>query len=353
MTYFLASTIPALWGGVKLEVVEGIGRCIVMEWIEGVTLDVWIRQKHSLRERRSIARQLLAAVEYVHEQMVVHRDLTYSNIMITHNGCRVKLIDFGLADADNYAILKGPAGTEGFVSPEQMVDSIPDARNDIYSLGLILRQLHLGLSYRLAIRKCFLPLEQRYATAQDLFQHVRSIHRRLVALSCLVVFLLLGVSAKALWKKSTIYQVVNQFEVGNLECKSWGGGVVAVRAANAKDSVIEIPDRVENSWGMSYRVDELEDSAFACHPLLKRIVLPDNSELHVMKHIFADSPNLAAIYFRSNTPPTLGNALWHVTMPDVFDKSAFSTVQLYVPKGSLATYRRSPWGQFKHIEEYK
>ena len=41
--------------------------------------------------------------------------------------------------------------------------------------------------------------------------------------------------------------------------------------------------------GVSYRVDELEDSAFAVHPFLKRVVMPDNPKLHVIKHIFAGS----------------------------------------------------------------
>ena len=47
-----------------LEEVEGYGRCIVMEWIDGVTLDEWLAQKHSGLERRQIARQLLLVMEY-------------------------------------------------------------------------------------------------------------------------------------------------------------------------------------------------------------------------------------------------------------------------------------------------
>ena len=41
----------------RLEEVEGYGRCIVMEWIDGVTLDQWLAQKHSGLERRQIARR--------------------------------------------------------------------------------------------------------------------------------------------------------------------------------------------------------------------------------------------------------------------------------------------------------
>ncbi len=104
-----------------LEEVAGYGKCIVMEWIEGETLEEWLMENHSRKRRRQVARQILDAVEYVHEQQVVHRDLKPSNIMITRNGGQVKLIDFGLSDADSYAVLKGPAGTEGYIAPEQQI----------------------------------------------------------------------------------------------------------------------------------------------------------------------------------------------------------------------------------------
>ena len=91
---------------------------------------------------------------------------------------------------------------------------------------------------------------------------------------------------------------------------------------------------------MSYRVDEIEDSAFAALPQLRRIMFPDNPDLHVMKHIFDDSPQLESISFRCKTPPVLNLA-------------CFEHVVLYVPKGSAAAYRRSVWGCFRNIEEYK
>lgn len=148
-----------------------------------------------------------------------------------------------------------------------------------------------------------------------------------------------------------VYDLVNTFTIGNLEYKSWGGGLVTVCAANDRDSVIEIPNTVR-FLGVNYRVDEVEDSAFACHRQLKQVVLPDNPQLHVMKHIFAGSPNVLSICFRSKTPPQLGNAIWKVRMSDVFASSCYQQVTLYVPKGSLSAYRRSPWGKFEHIEEF-
>lgn len=55
--------------------------------------------------------------------------------MVTANGGNAKILDFGLSDTDSYCILKHPAGTDKYISPEQLTESVPDCRNDIYSLG--------------------------------------------------------------------------------------------------------------------------------------------------------------------------------------------------------------------------
>lgn len=339
----------------SLEEVEGYGQCIVMEWIDGCTLDEWLSQPHTKTERRHVANQLLSVMEFVHDQQVVHRDLKPSNIMITRNGGVVKLIDFGLSDADNYAILKGPAGTSGYISPEQMAGVEPDVRNDIYSLGVILQEMHLGASYRLAVKRCLLPLPKRYPYIGALRQRIRSLHRRLLAGSLALGVLVLGCASVAIYNKvyqpSTIYDVVATFRVGNLEYTSWGGGMVTVKAVNDKDSCIEVPATV-NYQGMTYKVDEIEKEAFAHHRRLKRLVLP-NTEFHVMKGIIKDSPRVESISFRCAKPPVLGNAIWPVKMEQVFDAKDFDSIILYVPHGCIVNYRQSSWGRFKQIQEYE
>lgn len=338
----------------SLEEVEGYGLCIVMEWIDGDTLQEWLAHPHKKSERRRVARQLLDALEFVHRQQVVHRDLKLSNIMIAHNGGTVKLIDFGLSDADSYAILKGPAGTSGYVSPEQMKGEVTDVRNDIYSLGVILQKMQLGLSYRLVAKRCLRPLAQRFANVTDLRQHLRALHRRMVVASVFLVMLVVVCASVAIYNKvyspATIYDVVADFKVGNLEYKSWGGGMVSVKAANQQDSCIEIPASV-NYQGMTYKVDEIEEKAFAHYPQLRQLVLPD-TEFHVMKQIIQGSPGVRSICFRCDKPPVLGNEIWPVKMDQVFDVEAFSRIVLYVPQGSLAAYRQSAWGRFKQIKEY-
>ena len=130
-----------------LEEVDGLGCCIVMEYVDGVTLRDWLQGKTTRQARRRVARELIDAVRYIHSKGVVHRDLKPENILVTRNGENIKLIDFGLADTDGHAVLKQPAGTPRYMSPEQKVKAEADARNDIYSLGIIMEQMDLGRSF--------------------------------------------------------------------------------------------------------------------------------------------------------------------------------------------------------------
>lgn len=168
---------------VSLEEVAGYGLCIVMEWIEGITLRQWLSQEHpSLSQRLHVADMLLEAVAYVHSRQTQHRDLKPSNIMLTSDGHHLKLIDFGLSDTDSHAILKAPAGTENYMAPE--------GPSDVYALGCILRQLNLGWRSRAVISRCLAPLPQRYTDVSLIQRHLRRwflLPQRAALILCLVV----------------------------------------------------------------------------------------------------------------------------------------------------------------------
>lgn len=164
-----------------LEATDETGTCIVMEYVDGVTLGAWLKGKPARKERLRIARQLAEAVEYVHSKGIVHRDLKPENIIVTHNGEQTKLIDFGLADTDSHAVLKQPAGTPHYISPEQMQATAADVRNDIYSLGVIFSQMDLG--YGRIVRKCLLPAGQRYANMTALRAAMQAHDRRPVRMA--------------------------------------------------------------------------------------------------------------------------------------------------------------------------
>lgn len=186
---------PNIVSAYSMEDVPEMGTCIVMEWIDGITLEHWSGRK---TEGEGIFLQLLDAVHYIHAKQVVHRDLKPSNIMITHNGNHVKLIDFGLSDTDDFAILKQPAGTQGYISPEQIVSQQADIRNDIFSIGCILEKILPSKPYTAIIKRCKAPIAQRYANVDELradFMARRNSHPsgiKRIGIAALACIILLG-----------------------------------------------------------------------------------------------------------------------------------------------------------------
>lgn len=185
---------PNIVSAYSMEEIPEMGTCIVMEWIDGITLEHWSGKK---TEGEGIFLQLLDAVHYIHAKQIVHRDLKPSNIIITHNGNHVKLIDFGLSDTDDFAILKQPAGTPGYISPEQIISRQADIRNDIFSIGCILEMILPGKPYTAIIKHCKAPITQRYANVDELKadfmahrnSHLSGIKRIGIAvLTCIILF---------------------------------------------------------------------------------------------------------------------------------------------------------------------
>ena len=159
---------PSVVSVFSLEEVHPYGTCIVMEYVDGITLVEFMLHPQSTDQRLRIFYNIMDAMRYIHANQVTHRDLKPSNILVTHNNRNVKIIDFGLSDTDYFSILKEPAGTQQYMSPEQQSGSTPDARNDIYSLGVILMNLNLGKSYQSVVKRCVAPIEQRYADVDQL-----------------------------------------------------------------------------------------------------------------------------------------------------------------------------------------
>jgi len=129
--------------------IEYQGRpCIVMEYVDGVTLADRIRTSGRLPPDQvlELFRPIAEAVGYIHANGIVHRDLKSHNIKISSGGA-VKLLDFGIAkgSATPRLTLAGQfVGTLHYCSPEQLRGEAVDHRSDIWALGILLYEMLVG-----------------------------------------------------------------------------------------------------------------------------------------------------------------------------------------------------------------
>ncbi|MEO0081395.1 MAG: PASTA domain-containing protein [candidate division WOR-3 bacterium] len=96
----------------------------------------------------SVFRQVLAGVGYAHRHGVLHRDLKPLNVLFNEQGT-AKVGDFGLAKMlapgqGEYSLTRGGMGTPAYMSPEQVLNKVLDARADIYALGITLYEMLAG-----------------------------------------------------------------------------------------------------------------------------------------------------------------------------------------------------------------
>jgi len=156
---------------------------LVMEYVEGSPLTSWARGV-PLRQRLELFLQVLAVVQYAHQKLVLHCDLKPSNVLVTAQGAP-KLLDFGIATAlepaGQGAGEPGPL-TPGYASPEQLRGEGVSTASDVYSLGVLLRELGArdAGSHRLPgdlaaiVQKALAPLpRERYRSADELAGDLR------------------------------------------------------------------------------------------------------------------------------------------------------------------------------------
>ena len=125
---------------------------LVMDYVEGSPIDEFcVKQSLSLTQRLELFLKVCAAVQYAHEQLVVHRDLKPPNILITKDGVP-RLLDFGIAKLLNPDYQETPLVTRSgwlpmtpeYASPEQLRGGPAGNSSDVYSLGILLYELLVG-----------------------------------------------------------------------------------------------------------------------------------------------------------------------------------------------------------------
>ena len=139
-------------------VAQGTMPFLVMEYVEGESLHDLLEREGKLSPERAfeVMSAIAAGVGAAHHQGIVHRDLKPLNVMICKDKATmaegIKILDFGLAKIKSGELLgsfiqaqtTGLMGSPYYMAPEQWSDEDPDARADIYSLGVMLFQMLAG-----------------------------------------------------------------------------------------------------------------------------------------------------------------------------------------------------------------
>lgn len=127
--------------------VSGETACIIMEYVEGESLDAYLRRRGKLsnEETENIVKQIAAALAYLHQKEILHRDIKPQNFKIQQNGT-VTMLDFGIAKNKYTPKLTQQGfivGTTEYMAPEQFRQQV-EKKSDVWSLGVLIYELLTG-----------------------------------------------------------------------------------------------------------------------------------------------------------------------------------------------------------------
>lgn len=119
---------------------------IVMELVDGITLRQYMDKRGviSWKEALHFSKQIAKALAHAHSRGIIHRDIKPQNIMLLKDGT-IKVADFGIAALENEIQESGQTiGSIHYIAPEQARGENPDARSDVYSLGVVMYEMLTG-----------------------------------------------------------------------------------------------------------------------------------------------------------------------------------------------------------------
>lgn len=163
------------------------GPALVLEYIEGVSLDEYIATHPADSATDRIIDDILDGADYLHHRGVLHNDIKPSNIVVSPHGA-ARIIDFGLSISDD-SVYKGcMGGSQGYSAPEIMAGKGPaGATSDIYSIGLLIRQMSGSKYRRITDRCCRQNPAERYQSIPALRRAI-AIRRHLPVAVAAVLF---------------------------------------------------------------------------------------------------------------------------------------------------------------------
>ena len=120
---------------------------IVMELVDGITMKQYMEKRGRIKWKEVLhfSRQVSKALAHAHERGIIHRDIKPQNLMLLRDGT-VKVGDFGIAALENeiHEEHSQAIGSIHYIAPEQAKGESPDARSDIYSLGIVMYEMLTG-----------------------------------------------------------------------------------------------------------------------------------------------------------------------------------------------------------------
>lgn len=148
--------------------IEGLGNVIEMEWYEGMSLaEALYCRIIKPTKAELIAAQLCDLLTYLQSKQIFIEELNPSNLFLTKDRSKVRLINYNLDD-----ILSNPekafsASSKAYVAPEVIAGSKADIRSAIYSLGMVLYQMNIQGSAKVLSKCCELDPAKRYQSVEQ------------------------------------------------------------------------------------------------------------------------------------------------------------------------------------------
>ena len=163
------------------------GPALILEYIEGVSLEDYIATHPTDSAADRIIDDILDGTDYLHHRGVLHNDIKPSNIIVNPHGA-ARIMDFGLSISDD-SVYKGCiGGSQGYSAPEIMAGKGPaGAASDIYSIGLLIRQMSSRKYRRIIDRCCRQDPAERYQSIPALKRAI-ALRRHLPVAVAAVIF---------------------------------------------------------------------------------------------------------------------------------------------------------------------
>lgn len=131
-----------------------VGPAIVMEYIDGLTLDEFVATNPTLDERKSVLNDILDGMDYLHHRGIIHNDLKPDNIIVNGNKA-ARIIDFGFSASADSAYKGYIGGSDGYTAPEILNGTgSAGTTSDIFTLGRLINLIFGGRKYVHIARRC-------------------------------------------------------------------------------------------------------------------------------------------------------------------------------------------------------